>query len=333
MPRWVERYPAGYRVKRRGHPTAHLAGPEATKGEVWTAYERWQQDDAGKSVTVADVIDLYLASPQYTKELKPQTQTDYLRYSKKIRAVFGDMQPDHITSPGFQVFMDGRGANHPTSANRERTFLGIVMRWGKARGLVTIEDPTAAVKPMKERQGGRYVEDGEYVAFYEWLGEKGHSAHQAAMEIAYLCAARQQDVLALTRGDILEDGLMIHQQKTGKRQIKLWTPRLREAVDLALSANAGSKIQTTHLIRGRSGHGFTRTGFNSVWQREQRAAHAGGAIPARFRFHDLKVKGISDFEGDRQEFSGHKTRSMMERYNRLPDKVVSISKARVKNSD
>lgn len=327
LPRWVERYKNGYRVNRRGTPTHHLCGPDATRGEVWSAYDQWLAQ--GESApTLADVIDLYFSSPQYTKELKPQTQKDYLRYSQKLRAVFGEMQPDHITSPGIQLYMDTRGAKYPTAANRERTLLGIVLRWGKARGLVSIEDPTAAVKPLRERQGGRYVEDSEYLAFYDWLGSKGHHSHQAAMEIAYLCAARQQDVLALTRADILDDGLLIFQQKTGKKQVKLWTPRLKEAVDLALAANTGAQIQSAHIIRGHTGRGFTRDGFNSVWLREQKKAFEAGALPQRFRFHDLKVKGISDFEGDKQEFSGHKTRSMMERYNRSADRVVSLDKKR-----
>ncbi|WP_444939406.1 hypothetical protein [Microbulbifer sp. JMSA002] len=96
-------------------------------------------------------------------------------------------------------------------------------RWGKARGFVSIGDPTKAMNPLKEKQGGRYVEDSEYLAFYTWLESRGHTAHAAAMEISYLCGARQQDVLALKRQDITEEGLLICQQKTGKKQLKLWT--------------------------------------------------------------------------------------------------------------
>lgn len=333
MPRWVEVYPRGYCIKIRRQGAWHLCGPNATKAEVWAEYEHWQQGQQTKSFTIADLVDLYFASPQYTKELRPQTQKDYLRDSKKIRAVFGNAKPNSITSPVIQVFMDARGQEYPTAANRERTFLGIIFRWGKARGLASIEDPTKAVKPLKERRGGRYVEDSEYLAFYSWLGSHGHTAHQAAMEISYLCGARQQDVLALKRQNVTEEGLLIHQQKTGKKQLKLWTERLRDAVDLALKANKGSKAQSMHLIRSKIGHGYTRDGFNSSWNREQRAATKAGALPARFRFHDLKIKGISDFKGDKQEFSGHKTRSMMERYNHTADKVVSLDKARIKREE
>ncbi|MFS1524708.1 hypothetical protein ACL7TT_11430 [Microbulbifer sp. 2304DJ12-6] len=333
MPRWVELYSRGYRVKIRNRGVWHLCGPDATKAEVWTEYERWEQDQQGKPFTISDLIDLYFASPQYTKELRTQTQKDYLRYSKRIRDVFGNARPNTITSPVIQLFMDTRGQEYPTAANRERTFLAIIFRWGKARGLVSIEDPIKAVKPLKERRGGRYVEDSEYMAFYSWLGSRGHAAHQAAMEISYLCGARQQDVLALKRQDITEEGLLIRQQKTGKNQLKLWTERLHDAVDIGLKANKNSGAQSVHLIRNKSGHGFTRSGFNSIWIREQWAAIKAGTLPARFRFHDLKIKGISDFKGDKQEFSGHKTRSMMERYNHTADKVASLDKARIKQRE
>ncbi|MBN8431849.1 tyrosine-type recombinase/integrase [Microbulbifer salipaludis] len=328
MPPYVERYKGGYRVKRRGHGTCHLAAHDASKSEVWSAYESWQADQVQKTFTVADLIDNYFSSPQYTKHLKPSTQQDYDRYSKQIRVSFGEMSPDAITSPLVQMYMDARGSQYPTAANRERTFLGIIMKWGKARGFVSIEDPTDAVRPFKEEPGGRYVEDWEYEAFWHWLGRRGHTVHQCAMEIAYLCAARHQDVIALTRADIQEDGLLVYQQKTGKKQLKLWTPRLREAVDLALATNTHAKIQSAHILRSRTGRAYTRTGFNAIWQREQRAALEAEAIQERFRFHDLKIKAASDFDGDVQQFTGHKTRSMAERYNRTPDRVTSLERPR-----
>ena len=43
-----------------------------------------------------------------------------------------------------------------------------------------------------------------------------------------------------------------------------------------------------------------------------------------------KIKAASDFDGDVQKFTGHKTRSMAERYNRTADKVVSLDRKRQK---
>jgi len=80
------------------------------------------------------------------------------------------------------------------------------------------------------------------------------------------------------------------------------------------------------VIRSRTGQRFTSSGFKSSWKTVRNEAGAKGITSASFRFHDLKIKAVSDFEGDKQNFSGHKTSSMMEHYNRTPNKVVSITK-------
>ncbi|WP_445359695.1 hypothetical protein ACJJIO_18140 [Microbulbifer sp. TRSA005] len=77
---------------------------------------------------------------------------------------------------------------------------------------------------------------------------------------------------------------MICQQKTGKKQLKLWTDRLHDAVKLALKSNTSSRSQSMYLIRGRIGQRYTRDGFNSTWSPEQKAAYEAGALPARSRF-------------------------------------------------
>ena len=50
------------------------------------------------------------------------------------------------------------------------------------------------------------------------------------MEISYLCAARQADVFELRWMQISDKGIFIQQGKTGKKQIKVWTPRLQESL-------------------------------------------------------------------------------------------------------
>jgi hypothetical protein len=36
----------------------------------------------------------------------------------------------------------------------------------------------------------------------------------------------------------------------------------------------------------------------------------------RFTFHDIKAKGVSDFDGDKKTASGHKSERMIEIYDR-----------------
>lgn len=67
----------------------------------------------------------------------------------------------------------------------------------------------------------------------------------------------------------------------------------------------------------KNGTPYTADGLEATWQKQK---YKG----MDWTFHDLKAKGISDFEGDKQEFSGHKSRLINERYNRSPDKVEVI---------
>lgn len=321
MPPHVELRDGWYRWKKRGEGAKNLCRADAARSEVWRAYEQHVQDIT--CVTVGKVIDLYCESVQYRK-LKPSTQLDYFHYAKKVREVFGQMDVDTVQSAHVQLFMDARGDKHPTAANHEKSFLSIVYNWGKARGFIKAENPCLPVKNIKVKPGGRVVEEWEYWAFYDFVP----NPVKAAMEIAYLCAARRQDVLALTRREIKDDGLLIVQQKTGKAQIKLWTDRLKAAVDLGLQTKTGGKRTSMHIIRNRSGQGYTVSGFTATWKKLQQKALDDGIIKQKFRFHDLKITSVSDYEGDKQQFSGHKTRSMMERYNRRPDKVTPIATTR-----
>ena len=73
----------------------------------------------------------------------------------------------------------------------------------------------------------------------------------------------------------------------------------------------------------KTGGPYTANGFKANWQKLK---YEG----MDWTFHDLKAKGISDFEGDKQALSGHKSRLQMERYNRTPDRVEVIDFSSVK---
>ena len=157
--------------------------------------------------------------------------------------------------------------------------------------------------------------DEEYQAVYD----NASPIIQVAMELAYLCATRQGDILNLKWSDISDDGVYIKQGKTGKAQIKLWMPRLRKAIESAKNLHDG-KIGSLYVIHNRKGQKYTSSGFKALWKRYRDKA----GLKDSFTFHDLKAKAISDYEqGDKQEFTGHKKRSQMERYNRKIQRVAA----------
>ena len=315
--------------------------PDAAPSQVWAAYEALSKSAI---FNTNSLLDKYFASPQFIGT-RPQTQKDYQQYAVKLRAVFGEMDPDEITSAHVQLFMDSRGAQHPVAANHERSLLSMMLNWGKARDYITISNPCDAVKPIANKRKNRDYSDADHAALYNYLGSAGHIAHQAALEIAYLCGSRQQDVLRIyDDGSLLrpaendcyitKEGIVIWQAKTGKVQLKRWTPRLRAAVDLAQRYKAAIKKRQASpwLICTRGGSRYTRSGFNAIWLRAQREAETKGLISKRFRFHDTKHKGITDFEGDKQQFSGHASASMITRYDHSIAATDAINKPLIEPS-
>ncbi len=95
---------------------------------------------------------------------------------------------------------------------------------------------------------------------------------RVAMEIAYLCVARQSDVLSLQKDQLFDSGIYIRQGKTGVKQIKAWSPRLQKAIALARSLPLKTGISSLFVIHQTTGGKYTRDGFNSRWRDVKAAA-------------------------------------------------------------
>ncbi|GAB7197605.1 hypothetical protein OS11_38820 [Dickeya oryzae] len=158
-------------------------------------------------------------------ELAKETQKDYKKYAQKVLDVFGEIDPDDIMPEHIRKYMDKRGAKSRVQANREKTFMSRVFRWGYERGKVKT-NPCKGVKQFKEIARTRYITDKEYEALYQCSPD----IVKAAMELAYLCCARQADILELKKGNLLEQGILIKQGKTGVAQVKAWSDRLSAAI-------------------------------------------------------------------------------------------------------
>ncbi|GKX48018.1 tyrosine-type recombinase/integrase [Pectobacterium carotovorum] len=294
----------------------------------------WEKYDAANNYreekfTLERMAERFMQSPDFI-DLASDTQKDYRKYSAKITPVFGGMSPDSIKPEHIRKYMDKRGVKSKTQANREKSFMSRVFRWGYERGLCK-GNPCKGVKQFKEIARDRYVTDDEYNALYS----VAPPVVQVAMEIAYLCASRQGDVLSLTEGQILEKGIFIAQGKTGKKQIKAWTERLKSSVNNARNLPIKKGISSMYIIHQATGGRYTRDGFNSRWQQaKEDAITAFPHLSFDFTFHDLKAKGISDLEGtlaEKQAISGHKTISQTARYDRkIP--IVPVVGGQNKNS-
>jgi site-specific recombinase XerC len=273
-------------------------------------------------------LDLFEASLQFRKFM-PDTQHDA---RKSYRAVckfptgsglpFGQYKIKDITAVTMRRYMDKRGEKTEKRANAEIAYLSMAFSWGVERGHAK-SNPCLGVRRFKLKHRERYVTDEEYAQRYTLAGELGRPDIQAVMELAYLCRLRENEVLKMldTRDFITSQGVMARRGKGSKTQLIEWSPRLEEAIKLARSIPR--KMATPCLIVSpHTGRPLILGTFRGGWQMIKTAASEKGHT-TDWHFHDLKAKGVSDFEGDKHKASGHKTIAMTEVYNRLPESVKS----------
>lgn len=311
LPPRVYRHTRGFIYKPTSGETTMLAPVGATEAEVWKVYNDLKREEDNKE-TFGALVSEYFDSATYA-DLSASSRADYLKYSKKLLKVFGHVNVHKIQPKHIRMYMDKRGKQAKIQANREHSFLGAVFSWGYERGKVKMI-PTRGVRKFPEKARDRYITDVEYQAVYDVAPD----VIKVAMEISYLCAARKGDVLAATYADVLDEGLFIQQNKTQKKQIKAWTPRLRKAVALARTLSK-TTILPLRLIVKPNGMNFTDNGFNSKWRSTLIKAREVSGLALDFTFHDIKAKSISDFEGssrEKQAFSGHKTERQVATYDR-----------------
>lgn len=122
-------------------------------------------------------------------------------------------------------------------------------------------------------------------------------------------------------------GIYIEQNKTGTKQIKEWSPRLRAVIHLARNTFGENG---KYVVTNSNGEKVTGRTINKWWDKakkstEQKAGHTFGC-----NFHDIKAKSISDYEEssrDKQIFSGHKTENQVVIYDRKVKITPSLNKA------
>ncbi|WP_340610815.1 tyrosine-type recombinase/integrase [Xenorhabdus bharatensis] len=322
LPKRVYRGKTKYEFHPARGGSISLCPLDAPLSIIWAEYEKILCDMSREENSVSNLIKQFLASADF-KDLALDTKKDYRKYANKLTPVFGKMSPDNVKPEHIRKYMDKRGLSSRTQANREKTFFSRVYKWGYERGIVK-SNPCKGVKQYKEKARERYITDAEYAALYS----VSPTVVKVAMELAYLCCARQADVLTLTRSQLMEKGIFIRQGKTGKQQIKAWTKRLENIIKMSDTLITEPGVVSIYVICQTNGHKYTRDGFNSRWRKaRQMAKDEFPNLDFNFTFHDLKAKGISDLEGtlaEKQVISGHKNITQTARYDRKIEVVPVV---------
>ena len=314
LPKRVYPGKSAYEFRPKAGVCIKLAPLTAKQEVVIRRYdeEKAKLDLIGGSFT--ELCNDFFASKAFS-DLASRTQKDYLSNFKVVSPVFGRMKATGIRPEHIRLYMDKRGKKSEVRANREHSFLSKVFSWAYERGRVTL-NPCHNVRKFTESPRERYITDEEYSAFYTCARPE----LKALMEISFCCAARQGDVMRLKREHLQEEGIFIKQGKTNKAQIKKWTPRLRQAVQLAIESQRVPNLKWVFV--SRAGQQLT-TSMVTNWVTKAKAELKTRYpnIKLDFTFHDIKAKSISDYVGNKKQFSGHKSDSMIATYDRKTEVV------------
>ena len=322
MPPRVYRGKSAFEFHPKGGGCIRLCPLDAAKSVVWKEYEKHVNPVDGSSVN--GLITQFFASAEF-KKLSNNTRNDYQKNAANIVKVFGRMDVNKVEPHHVRKYMDKRGLKSTVQANREKSFFQRVYSWAYERGIAKA-NPCKGVRKFAEKARDRYITDEEY----RLVWNKAPTHVRVAMEISYLCAARKTDVLQLRWSQVLDEGVYIQQGKTGKKQIKAWSPRLRAIIFAAKQLCKGN-VSSAFVICQSNGRNYTGRGFDEGWMKARDEARKESGEPLDFTFHDLKAKGISDFEGstkDKQRFSGHKTEAQVNTYDRKVEVVPSLNRKR-----
>jgi len=320
------RYRKGHGRKIRGR-SIRLGDAALTLAEIWSAVERLSINAIG---SIQELSLLFQESADWL-DLKPSTQKDYLNCHKAICAtitrsgvLLGDMPLNAWTPGAVRRYRDTRRKSSISRAASEVRYLKRVFAWGVEYEYV-ISNPAKEVKPKAAEARKHYVSDGEYRFVLDLARQSGSPYLANIMELAYMCRLRLSEVLDLDRSCLLKEGLLAVRRKGSKDALVTWTAHLRTAID------PPGQTSIRWLFVSKSGGRMAETTVQTAWQRLMKSAVEGG-LKERFTLHDLKRKGVSDFEGDKLAASGHRSPQMLQIYDVLPATVAPTEKADVDNN-
>lgn len=268
----------------------------------WAVLEGEAEDPNDR--TFAVIVRRYRREVMPTKA--PRTRRDNERELEKLEAVFGSVPIDAIRPADVREYLDIRGQQARTRANREKALLSHIFNQARAWGYTNAPNPCAGIRGHREIGCDRYVSDDEYRAVWNAADEDLRDA----MDLALLTAQRPADVLKMNHADIRDGALWVTQNKTGKKLRIAIVGELAAVLDRIAGRHSDGKGAA--LIQNGKGERLT---YHALRSRFEKAREAAGVA---FQFRDLRAKAASDAGdlGHAQKLLGHRTRGMTEHYTR-----------------
>lgn len=347
--RWCvqDQHPDGHGFKRKT-----VAGPTARLSDLHAIAEG-RRGEAQRG-TIAYVIDQHAKSLAFSQlqPSTQKHYRDYAKaikaYPLKNGTTLGAAVVDRL-SPGFirrliDVIAQGRPGpkpgdpaipGYPTKANHWLRYLRRVFGWAREHDHITT-NPAAGIKQVKEKGAHRMPAVDVFrnvQAYAKECSARGPRARGAvpaylwaAMELAYQARLRGIEVLTLADAHVDGDVLRTNRRKGSRDNLVRKGAETEEAIAMLRARRAAIweknggvipiRAEDRYLFVSEDGERLTEDGWQTAWGRMMRNAVKDRVITSdqRFGLHSLKHRGITDTKGDKQRASGHKSKSMVDRY-------------------
>ena len=149
LPPRVYRTKSGaYQYHPRSGGSIRLGGPKSSIGDIEREYKRLTERENPSSLYF--LIDVYKQTEAWER-LAPVTQVDYGQSEKVLTKVFGNSNMTALSQPHIRQFMDARGKQSRTRANRELAYLSNICASHQARKVRFASPMTGPVRCFGER--------------------------------------------------------------------------------------------------------------------------------------------------------------------------------------
>jgi integrase len=252
-------------------------------------------------------------------KLRSKATPPVFSHLRAVRQGFGDSRAIHVTEEAIDRYVAGclEQGTAPATVNRRLQLLGHAFRLAVRRKAVSFAPMIRRLSEVGNARQG-FFEDGDFNALVEHLPDY----LKDFARFAYLTGWRKGETASLGWADVDREGRVIRLRpeasKNGQGRVvvlegELWSIIERRWEARALPTTNGKTVVAAHVFHL---HGQLVGDFRQAWASACKKAGLTGKL-----FHDLRRTAVRNMvragvrEGVAMEISGHRTRSIFDRYN------------------
>lgn len=307
---WMQYYVAGERIRESTKCDRIRDAQEMLRAKL----AEIQQQCGGSNRAPARIADLYaLLEADYTRNGRRSLVHLRGAWSNHLETFFASLPTTKLSSEQIDTYvrrrLDEGAAN--ASINRELSALKRMYKLAIKAGRLKSMPYIAMLKERNVRAG--FVKDSDYQALARETAKVGLWL-RGLFEVAYTYGWRKSELTSMRvrQIDLTEGTIQLNpgETKNDKARTVQITDRVRELLEELIAGKAPEDLVFTRSNGAPVGN------FRRTWSNVRKAAGCPGLL-----FHDLRRSGVRNMRRDgisekvAMEISGHKTRSVFERYN------------------